>query len=233
MANEPLLIDFNGFLDKYYIDVGGALIAGFVAISVAYGVFTWRPTLRSIFGGSRPTGPSPSKSRAILRGLVFDVVLQKPVKDCSAGRWAVHFSIFWGFVGLAVATTLDAIINPLAAPLPLASPVRVIGNVSGILFLVGVSLSIGRRVVDPDVRRNSSLADALFLFLLFATGITGFATEYFSDLNFVLPDLVSFAVHVVFVTALLVTAPFTKFVHSIGRPILLLLKRLAGTKASS
>lgn len=223
-------IDFNGFLDKYYIDMGGALIAAFVAVAVIFGLLRWRPSLKGLFSQDLPGGSAPPKAKAVVHGLVYDVILQKPISDCSPSRWAMHFSIFWGFVGLAVATMLDAILNPLAAPLPLVSPVRIIGNVSGVFFMAGITLSIGRRVLVEQVRRNSSRGDVMFLAILFATGITGFATEYFSDLGLVLSDSVSFWTHIVFVATLLVTAPFTKFVHSIGRPLLLLLKRMAGSQ---
>jgi hypothetical protein len=223
------LIDFNTFLDRYYIDLGGAAVAAFVALAVASGLLRWRPTLRSLFRSDTSSQPSPSRGRVILHGIIYDVLLQKPVKDCSTPRWAVHFCLFWGFIGLSIATTLDAITNPSAAPLPLFSAVRVAGNVGGILFMTGVVLSIGRRALVSDVRKNSNAADIVFLAMLFATGITGFATEYLSDLNMTLPDSVVFWSHMVFVTTLLVTAPFTKFVHSIGRPLLLYAKRLAGS----
>ena len=228
MPGGDLLINFNGFLDKYYIDVGGALIAAFVAVAVAFGLLRWRPTLRAHFAQGAAGVARPSRASAVAHTLVYDVIMQKPISDCSASRWAMHFSIFWGFIGLAVATTLDAVLNPLATPLPLSSPVRIVGNVGGVLFMAGVTLSIGRRAMVEDVRRNSGRGDVAFLAVLFATGLTGFATEYFSEFNLLMPDSVSFWVHMAFVAALLITAPFTKFVHSIGRPLLLFLKRKSG-----
>ncbi len=225
----PLLINFNDFIGKDYVDLGGIAIAAFVALAIAFGLVRWRSTLRSFYDSQRglQTG-KPSRTWTIPRGLISDVLLQKPVADCSIPRWAVHFSMFWGFVGLALATTLDAITNPAVAPLPLTSPVRLIGNVGGILFMAGVCLSIARRVLIPQVRKNTTLGDSVFLAVLFVTGLTGFVTEYLSDLNIFFPDQVTYWVHLAFVTLLLVTAPFTKFVHSIGRPLLLMLRRLAG-----
>jgi len=134
-------------------------------------------------------------------------------------------AMFWGFLGLAITTTLDEILNPTAGPLPLLSPVRILGNVSGVFFVAGVSYSLGRRLLVQSVRENSTKGDAVFLSLLILTGVTGFVTEIFSQFNLVAPDSFSYWFHLILVTALLATAPFTKFVHAIGRPILLLVRR--------
>ena len=157
--------------------------------------------------------------------LLVDVFYQRPIADCSRSRWFAHMAMFWGFVGLAITTVMDEILNPAAAPLPITSPVRILGNITGIFFVGGVAFSLGRRLVVSDVRKNSTVGDAVFLLLLLLTGVTGFMTEAFSNLNLVTADNFSYWSHLVLITALLVTAPFTKFVHAIGRPILLLVKR--------
>ena len=122
MLADVLLIDFNSFLEKSLVDDGGIVIAVIVAIGVLADLIRWRRTLRTTF---------PSVARisafaglAVGRNLVVDVLYQKPIVDCSRVRWFAHLAMFWGFVGLAVTTTLDAIVNPTAAPLPLVSPVR-------------------------------------------------------------------------------------------------------------
>jgi len=75
------------------------------------------------------------------------------------------------------------------------------------------------------VRKNTTRGDSIFLLMLFLTGVSGFATEIFSDLNIFFPDAFSYWFHILLVAGLLASAPFSKFVHSIGRPILLLLRR--------
>lgn len=166
-----------------------------------------------------------SKARILANNLAVDVFYQKPIADCSRTRWFAHLAMFWGFVGLAVTTTLDEILNPTAGPLPLLSPVRIIGNITGAFFIAGVSVSLARRLIVPSVRENSTVGDFAFLLLLFLTGVTGFATEILSNLNLVVVDNFSYWSHIILVAALLASAPFTKFVHAIGRPILLMVKR--------
>jgi hypothetical protein len=226
-------VDFNSVLQKNYIDVGGIAIAAVVALGLLVCYIRWRETFIDLLHVRGSPLSRSTITRATLSSLVVNVLYQKPVADCSRTRWAIHFTMFWGFVGLAVATTLDAILNPAAAPLPFLSPVRVVGNVGGILFMFGVTASLGRRALLPSVRRNSSLGDFFFLGLLFLAGLTGFLTEFLSDLSIVYPDSLVFWSHLVLVTLLLVTAPFTKFVHAVGRPALLLVKKLAKEKSAT
>ncbi len=202
------------------------MIAVAVILGVFYGVLRWRRAIvEKLPHMADPPLSAPSKARILVDGLVVDVFYQKPIADCSRTRWFAHLAMFWGFLGLAATTTLDAILNPSAGPLPLSSPVRILGNISGALFVLGVSFSLARRLVVPSVRENSTAGDAVFLSLLLLTGLTGFVTEFFSDLNLFSPDSFAYWSHLLLVAALLASAPFTKFVHAIGRPILLLVKR--------
>jgi nitrate reductase gamma subunit len=226
-AGRCALIDFNSFLQKSWVDDGGIIIAAVVAIGIIADLLRWRKTLRSSLSSTaRPMVSGVARARALAVNLVVDVLYQKPIADCSRVRWLAHLAMFWGFVGLAITTTLDAIVNPTAAPLPLFSPVRLIGNISGIIFMVGLGYSLGRRVIVASVRRGSTAGDILFLAVLFLTGLTGFLTEYLSDLNVIYPDYLIYWSHIVLVAALLLTAPFTKFVHALGRPILFFIRRL-------
>ncbi len=45
-------------------------------------------------------------------------------------------------------------------------------------------------------------------------------------MNVIYPDYLIYWSHIVLVAALLATAPFTKFVHALGRPMLMFLRRL-------
>jgi nitrate reductase gamma subunit len=222
----PLLINFNTFLPKGYVDTGGIVILSVVIFGIAFGILRWRRALaEGLPHITSYTLSAASKAKVLANSLGVDVLYQKPIADCSRTRWIAHLAMFWGFLGLAVTTTLDEILNPSAAPLQLTSPVRILGNVSGILFVAGVSYSLGRRLFVRSVRENSTRGDAVFLLMLFLTGVSGFTTEIFSDLNVVFPDGFSYWFHIILVAALLASAPFSKFVHAIGRPIRLLIKR--------
>jgi len=167
-------------------------------------VLRWRKALvEKLPRSTDHTLPTMSRARMLADTLAVDVFYQKPIADCSRTRWFAHLAMFWGFVGLAVTTTLDAILNPTAGPLALSNPVRILGNISGIFFVAGVSVSLGRRLVVRSVRENSTAGDAIFLLLLILTGLSGFTTEVFSNLNLVSADSFSYWSHLILVAVLL------------------------------
>jgi nitrate reductase gamma subunit len=226
LFRQALLIDFNSFLPKSYVDFGAGIVLAIVVIGVIYGLVRWRTPVS--LKTSKVAGRSLSvsaKAKVLANNLIIDVFYQKSIADCSHARWFAHLAMFWGFLGLAATTTLDEIMNPSAGPLSITSPIRILGNVSGVLFVAGVSVSLGRRMILPSVRENSTIGDGIFLGLLFLTGVSGFVTEFFSEFNFAFPDNISYWFHIILVAALLASAPFSKFVHAIGRPLLLLLRR--------
>jgi nitrate reductase gamma subunit len=221
-VDRTLLINFNTFLPKAYVDLGGFVILLAVVSGIIFALYRWRGILSERL--SAYSLPSRSNAKILALSLTVDILYQKSIADCSRARWFAHMAMFWGFLGLAVTTTLDAILNPTAAPLPLSSPVRILGNISGVFFVGGVSYSLFRRFT-PSVRSNSTSGDLIFLSMLLLAGLSGFVTEAFSSLNLVYADSYSYWIHLILVAGLLVSAPFTKFVHAIGRPILLLIRR--------
>jgi nitrate reductase gamma subunit len=212
-------LNFNDYIPHQSVDLAGLFIAIVVAVGLTFVAMRWKSTILARM--SNRSIESLDKVESLTRRLVRDALYQKPMAGCSNTRWFAHFAMFWGFIGLAATTTLDEIINPAALPLPVTSPVRILGNVTGILFVLGVSLSLGFRF-QPYARKSSSRGDFLFLVLLLIAGLSGFTTEIFSSVSLIFIDGISYWLHIAVVAALLATAPFTKFVHAVGRPIILL-----------
>jgi nitrate reductase gamma subunit len=163
-------------------------------------------------------------------GILISVALKDYVGQKSSfetyRRQFTHLCIFWGFAGLAITTTIDNFVNHEGLSLPLLSPVRVLGNVSGVVIMVGLTIALARRLVYREVRERTSGYDLLFFSLLYATAITGFAVEFTSMADIYVPTYISYWAHIVLVGLLFLTAPLTKFVHSLKLPLLILFYRL-------
>jgi len=142
-------------------------------------------------------------------------------KPHSKGRGLTHLLIFWGFVGLAVATILSYITHPSGGPLPLTHVVRIVGNAAGALLIIGVTAAVVKKLVDPDLRAATSLAEGAFLALLWVTGVTGFLADLagICDHEAIAPIYLT---HLLSAAALIALAPFTQFIHCLGRPLLIL-----------
>lgn len=140
--------------------------------------------------------------------------------------WFIHLSIMLGFLGLLAATSLDYAFKDPDAHVPIWSPIRLLGTLAGVLFVYGTTTAIVRRVrqADPSTAR-SSFSDWAFLLLLWATGVTGFVVEIAIYLDIPGGAFLYgvFLVHVVLALELLLLLPFSKFAHSVYRPLALLI----------
>jgi hypothetical protein len=143
-------------------------------------------------------------------------------------KWFVHAATMWGFLGLLLATILNYALDivglkPTGTAVPIWYPIRLLGTISGLLFVYGVSVLIYRRWKAPDKAHSYSRpSDWIFLTLLWMSGITGFILEialYLSQ-----PPVWGygmFIVHVAFSMVLVLLLPFTKFAHAIYRIVAL------------
>jgi nitrate reductase gamma subunit len=156
-----------------------------------------------------------------------EIALNGGMRECEdAQQWAAHQLIMWGFIGLFATTSLDALVNPAAEPLPLLHPVRLLGNVTGIAFMMGLTLAIARRALLAHVRASSHLRDWTFLLSLWGTGATGFAVQWLADASRQQATAWLYALHLVFVAGILAAAPWTKFIHAAWRPTWVLYRAL-------
>jgi len=174
-----------------------------------------------------------------IKSVMSEIATEKRYRDCDenesqspwySSRWFIHWSIMWGFIGLAAATGLDYIWMLIGdkvpgQPDPLWWPNRLLGNIFGLILVYGTSFAIYKRIRQPDkYSSHSLLSDWLFLWLLLITGLTGFIVE----LTLYLPmsgtwEYVIFLIHVVLGMEIVFLLPFTKFAHAMYRPLALLI----------
>jgi quinone-modifying oxidoreductase, subunit QmoC len=228
LEDGPVLPDgdllFEHFIGHGWLDVFVLSVVGVVAVVAATG-------LRRHWRGLQKTVPDALPRQPLagaLRGTAEEVV-----KHDGFESWTVtdvqrrfHLKIFYGFLGLLAATTGAAIyteIFPILGiewhdnelSLPIWDPVKIVGNVGGIALLIGLT-----QVMWTWRRRSSERAtysDWFFPTLLGLTALSGFAVEIlrYAGVRLAYPV---YAVHLVFVFALFVYFPFSKFAHAMYYP---------------
>jgi len=225
-----MVVNFPSIIPVAAIEIAGYAAVHILAVLLIYRVDSFRSGALFIFNyialTYRSTAKLGAKKTIRIFGSVIlhDVATQRSSFDTRKAKF-VHLSIFWGFAGLAVTTTLDSVVNHSGDPLPLTHPVRILGNVSGVVLMLGLTLALLRRSFSSSLRERTSNYDLVFFLLLYASAITGFATEFASEANLDIPSYIIYLSHIILVTSLLITAPFTKFVHSIKLPVLILFYR--------
>lgn len=253
LEGAPRLFGINetvGFLSFDLIHHMGLILFGVAGLAALGGIV--RMTLRlsravartkteKAESDERRAGPLTRIISAV-KNVIAELAGQKRYRDCEEeakkpwyrGRWFVHMSIMWGFIGLGVATGLDYLLMIVAdkapgQPDPLWWPTRLLGTVAGLLMMYGASLALVERYRRPDkYASHSLLSDWLFLWLLWIAGLTGFVLE----VALYLPTMsawgyIVFLVHVVVAMEVIVLLPFTKFAHSVYRPLALLIHELS------
>ena len=156
-----------------------------------------------------------------------DVLLQQKLTECNASeytkkplvrtRWFTHQLIFYGFIGLLIATIGDMIFKPDSnIMVPIYFPTRLLGIISGIALVLGTSMALLARIRKSDKYAAASTFDDYFLLvLLWFIGITGFLTTitFYITLIPATWGYYFFIIHLLVVVELFALAPFTKFAH--------------------
>ena len=154
--------------------------------------------------------------------IIYEVAAQIEYNKClKKGRYIAHLALLWGFLGLFIATLLIFGIDFYGLQISKVIPF-IIGSVSGVAMLYGSLYFIVARLKKKEAYSTYSYhTDWIFLILLLLAGVTGFLLTIFIKTNMPMPSYIMFAVHLIIVFDLLISAPFTKFAHAIYRPLAL------------
>jgi len=209
------------------------LFTGLACMAAIVGVVRFWRAMRAAdeaAGGYAPTvGVVPSLLRTL-----GAIVTHRRFAPCQAQapRRLAHLMAFYGFLALYVVTiwaVIDLYVNPLLGidpryPFGLLHPMKMLANVGGVLLVVGSTKAIRDRMrVAPGVAASTAF-DWIFVWLLLAVGVTGFAAEVLRFTVAPGSSLVPLAhgvylVHLVTVFQLLVYLPYSKFAHLLYRTV--------------
>jgi heterodisulfide reductase subunit C len=221
-------VEMFSFIPMGAVDWAGMAVGVFVGVSALANLIIMNSYLSSNakqLSSAADAKRSSSKAAALVRVLVDEVAIQKRLRSCTDGnRYWAHLLLVWGFVGLLVATTLDYTIDVYSVPLPYYVP-RGLGVVSGLALVYGSAYFIYKRLEGKEEYATfTDFMDWTFLLLLVLVGVTGFLLDLFLLADLALGAYVTYALHLILVFDLLVTAPFTKFAHALYRPLALWLE---------
>ncbi len=227
----PARIDRRTIVPKDVVDLIGLCAAGLFVLGVIWRA--WRRSapilVQESYTVSAELGPAAAARAAA--AAAREIALNAGMRDCEdLQQWAAHQLIMWGFLGLFATTCLDTLMNFAAAPLPLLHPVRMLGNLTGIAFMAGLTLALARRALLARARVVTQLGDWSFLLSLWGTGATGFAVQYAADAALRQATAWLYVTHLVFIATLLATAPWTKFIHAAWRPTWVLYRALVAAR---
>jgi quinone-modifying oxidoreductase subunit QmoC len=215
---------YASFLPRAAIDV---LFLGATALAVVLlgaGVSAaWRA-----WRGPSPGRLAPAALRAGIRRALADLATHRSFGSCGEHRWrrAAHWATVAGFVALALLAGVTAGIDLLGGtyPFPVLHPMKVIGNVAGLLLLAGVGLALARQIGRHRRGEPASAFDWLLLVHLLLVVLTGFAAEFLRYGAVAAAAYPVYFVHLTGVLVLLVLLPWSKLGHAAYRTAALVLR---------
>jgi quinone-modifying oxidoreductase subunit QmoC len=170
--------------------------------------------------------------------VVTEIATHKRFASCEAARprRLGHLLVLWGFVGAAITSGL--LVVALYAfhtemPLPLGHPFKVLGNVSGVLLVIGGVLLVSNRLNNNDRVGASTAFDTFFLVVVggvIATGVLSEAGRLTFPAEFA---CALYVVHLGVVLSLFLTFPYSKFAHLLYRTLALVHVRMIAPPSSS
>jgi len=229
-------VDIYSFISYDTIHWAGLIVGVFVALSaIANVIIMYLSFKRGLPATSTASASAGSWVKGILASFFIDTLTQIKLFRCGGGlrsataRYIAHLSLFWGFAGLFLTTAFGHFIpDLLGIEVPWIYP-RVSGIIFGLVLLYGTCYFIYKRLKgDEPFVKYSYFTDWAFLVLMLGTCVTGFITTLFLHLGMPMETYIAYAIHLIFLFDLLVTAPFTKFMHAIYRPFAIAIFRAYG-----
>ncbi len=232
---------FPTFVSVSLIDLLATVTLVIVIIGAFWKYLSWRRSSPpAFFMAARRSLGSGGLVSIFFSELVNRVLLQKNVINEDRTRRFSHLAMFWGFIGLSVTTTLDYFFNQPGNYIPLfgsnLSVIRLLGNVSGVVMLIGATIAIARLIAVPKFRRGRTFGDVWFTSLLFIVGVTGFLAEYYGEVAYAanpsIPPaaayslslsaspfiVIPYGIHLAAIGLLFLSAPISAFIHVLQVP---------------
>ena len=218
-------VDLSSFLSIDFIHDAGLAVGAVVGLFALLNLISmYRSIAKGIsYSYSKVESRNPALwIKNFFKTIIYEVAAQLKYSKClKKSRYVAHLALFWGFLGLFVATLIVFGIDFYGLQISRVVPF-VIGVISGVVMLYGsIYFIIARLKKKETYAMYSYHTDWVFLILLFLAGVTGFLLAIFVKVNLPMESYITYAVHLIVVFDLLISAPFTKFAHAIYRPLAL------------
>lgn len=235
-----------------FISIANMEIAGSIVMAVAFavaalGIFRfWRylgvvepSSLNTRRPGAGAATRGSSSGGSIWSGVVpalIDILTHRKFRMCGEDthRYYAHLAILYGFILLCLATLGRALYywfaGNSAAP-PLTDPVKIAGNLGALLLTVGVTIAIYYRLSKKSASSRGGYFDWFFLLVLYATALTGVATQFARLAQIGALAYWIYLSHLLFAFMLLAYAPYSKFAHFLYRALAMMRAGQLGREA--
>ncbi|GAB6036673.1 quinone-interacting membrane-bound oxidoreductase complex subunit QmoC [Fundidesulfovibrio butyratiphilus] len=234
------------FPGDYTIDPIFGLVALFVFFTFFKAVRTMWNSFKDVplIFNVGDTNEKPTILQALMDVIREEIVTHAKWNECgkdNTERFKGHWALLFAFVALAIVTGivafghwgsyvpgfhwLHAIGN---TPMPQWSPVKILANVGAVLMLYGLTMLTRRRINADPQTSTSSFYDWYLLGVIWAVGLTGFASELLRLSGVRGLAYPMYYLHLISVFMLIAYLPWSKLGHLVYRTTALVYARVCG-----
>lgn len=240
-TSNRIIYAYSNFFPHWLLNSFFILLSLLILFAVIIGVVRFWKSLKATdtHGGGNPKTKGLGAS---IISVLKSVISHDDFTQCTTARmrYVSHLSVFFGFFALSAVSiwVVTAGNNPLinsdfVYPFSFWNPWKVLANLGGIALLGGCLLMIRDRLKSSERINTGSFSDWTFLALLLLVTGTGFITEVLHYIRLEPHRHIAYFAHLVFICALLMYLPYSKFAHIIYRTIALIYAEHTNRKAVS
>jgi quinone-modifying oxidoreductase subunit QmoC len=177
-----------------------------------------------------PSGGDINKS---ITDIIVEILSHKRFDSCNVtkDRKISHLLVFYSFIGLAITTSIAVFylyFLKWESPYPQTNIIKIIGNISGIALLIGITMIVSNRIKNKEKAGAGSYFDWLFIVIVYGVGASGMFAQIFRLIDVAPVAYFMYFVHLVFIFALFAYAPFSKMAHMVYRTTAMVYARHVG-----
>lgn len=225
MPSGPIV--YKHFISEIYVEIAGVIVAGAAVLVAAWGLLQFWLQMRLPEPGTAVDGPgalavAPPDAGGLgpnLFATAKDVATHADFRTCGTEKSRVwgHLATMYGFPLLIIATALSFLYGLIGIDQQARSlfdPMKIAGNLGGLLVLGGISLLLYNRYqAKADSWGVATYYDWLLLWLIFLNVTTGFAMQFSRFAGAATLAYSLYVVHLIVVFASFVYVPYGKLAH--------------------
>ncbi|MFQ3573181.1 MAG: quinone-interacting membrane-bound oxidoreductase complex subunit QmoC [Thermodesulfovibrionales bacterium] len=226
--NEFGKISFSKMLyPTYYIDPVFIAAALFAVVSFVMGIKKYWADMAKNY----PLPPGSDTTSSLVE-TIKEIISHNNFKKCNVTkeRSTAHMLVFFSFIGLGITTTWAVVylyILGRPSPYPLYDPMKIVGNISAIGLLIGITLVTNNRLKNAVKAGKGSYYDWLFIVVIYVIAVSGMLAQLTRLADIAPLAYTIYFIHLVFVFFLFAYAPFSKMAHMVYRTTAMVFARQA------